>query len=105
MRGVTEGENAHFHLLLQNQLVDFNQTWWGSSLEGRDQKLFIQSMWPPGVPRGRVPQGEIGQIYVPNHKSLQSRYVVVDIFIDEEYKLFMAKPGAKVLCMFWGGSS
>ena len=54
-------------------------------------------------PRGRVPQGEIGEIYVPNHKSLQSRYVVVDIFIDEEYKLFMAKPGAKVLCMFLGG--
>ena len=27
----------------------------------------------------------------------------MDVFIDEEYLLFMAKPGAKVLCMFRGG--
>ena len=35
-----------------------------------------------------------------NHYSQDMLYM--DVFIDEEYKLFMAKPGAKVLCMFRG---
>ena len=50
----------HFHLLLQNRWADFNQTWWGSSFGGRDPKLFMGSMWPPGGPRGRAPKGKKG---------------------------------------------
>ena len=35
-----------------------------------------------------------------NHYSQDMLYM--DVFIDEEYLLFMAKPGAKVLCMLGG---
>ena len=56
----------HFHLL-QNQWADFNQTWWGSSSGGRDQKLFMGSKWPQGGPSGSV---LLGEICVPNHKAL-----------------------------------
>merc|ERR1712198_717748 len=50
----------HFHLFLQNGWLDFNQTWWESSLRGRDSKLFIWDMWPLRGPRGRALKGKKG---------------------------------------------
>ena len=67
-RGGGQGGKYMIHLLLQNQWVDFSQTWWGSSSGGRDQRLFMWSMLPPEGPRGRVPQRE-REICILNHKS------------------------------------
>ena len=48
----------HFHLLLENALLDFNQTWQESSLGVGDSKLFKSYVWPPWGPRGRAPKGQ-----------------------------------------------
>ena len=48
----------HFHLLLENAWLDFNQTWQESSLGVGDSKLFKSYVWPPWGPRGRAPKGE-----------------------------------------------
>ena len=48
----------HFHLLLENAWVDFNQTWQESSLGVGDSNLFKSYVWPPWGPRGRAPKGQ-----------------------------------------------
>ena len=48
----------HFHLLLENAWLDFNQTWQESSLGVGDSKLFKSYVWPPWGPRGRAPKGQ-----------------------------------------------
>ena len=48
----------HFHLLLENAWLDFNQTWQESSLGVGDSKLFKSYVWPPWGPRGRPPKGQ-----------------------------------------------
>ena len=48
----------HFHLLLENAWLDFNQTWQESSLGVGDSKLFKSYVWPPLGPRGRAPKGQ-----------------------------------------------
>ena len=48
----------HFHLLLENAWLDFNQTWQESSLGVGDSKLFKYYVWPPWGPRGRAPKGQ-----------------------------------------------
>ena len=75
LRGGGQGGKTHFHFLLLNQRVDFNQTRWGSSSGGRDQMLFIWSMWPPGGPGGGSPKGKWRNL-CSKPKSLQPRYVV-----------------------------
>ena len=48
----------HFHLLLENAWLDFNQTWQESSLGVGDSTLFKSYVWPPWGPRGRAPKGQ-----------------------------------------------
>ena len=48
----------HFHLLLENAWLDFNQTWQESSLGVGDSKLFKSYVGPPWGPRGRAPKGQ-----------------------------------------------
>ena len=48
----------HFHLLLENAWLDFNQTWQESSLGVGDSMLFKSYVWPPWGPRGRAPKGQ-----------------------------------------------
>ena len=86
----------HFHLLLENAWLDFNQTWQESSLGVGDSKLFKQYVWPPWGPRGRAPKGQnhanfkhlLLQIQKENSQVMQC----VDTLLDEEQKLFMAVP-------------
>ena len=84
------------NLLLQNLLADFNQTWWGSSLGGRDPKLLKGSMWPPGGPRGRAPKGKRGvnfkNLLLQTQKQYRLDFLHVGTCIYEEYSLFMARP-------------
>ena len=46
----------HFHLLLENAWLDFNQTWQESSLGVGDSKLFKSYVWPHGG-QGEGPKG------------------------------------------------
>ena len=86
----------HFYLLLKNPWADVNQTWWGSSLGGRNPKLFIWSMWPPGGPRGRAPKGKkwvnFKNLLLQTQKQYSHDLLYVDTFINGEYKLFMSRP-------------
>ena len=87
----------HFHLLLENAWLDFNQTWQESSLGVGDSKLFKQYVWPPWGPRGRAPKGQnhanfkhlLLQIQKENSQVMQC----VDTLLDEEQKLFRQFPG------------
>ena len=91
-----KGKKAYFHLLFQNQLVDFIQTCWGSSLGGREPVLLMWSMWPPGGPRGRAPKGKKGvnfkNLLLQTHYWYSQDMLYVDTFIYEEYILFRARP-------------
>ena len=69
----------HFHLLLENAWLDFNQTWQESSLGVGDSKLFKSYVWPPWGPRGRAPKGQTMQIQTsssPDPEGEWSSYVV-----------------------------
>ena len=48
----------HFHLLLENTWLDFNQTWQESSLGVGDSNLFKWYLWPTWGPKGRGPKGQ-----------------------------------------------
>ena len=86
----------HFHLLLQNRWADFIQTWWGSSLGGRDPKLFMRSMWPPWGPGGGPLKEKKGvnfkNLLLQIQKQGRQDMLYEDTLIYEEYSLFMARP-------------
>ena len=48
----------HFHLLLKNVWLDFNQTWQESSFGVGDSKLFKWCVWPVWGPRERASKGQ-----------------------------------------------
>ena len=102
----TKGENTHFLFLFFSEPVGgFQSNSVGIILRGKDQRLFMWSMLPLGGPRGRVPQGENKKFVFQtiNHYSQDTCILYVDIFIDEEYKLFMARPVIHVPLWAGGG--
>ena len=46
-------DNLHFQLLLQNRLIDFNETWYGWSTQGPLQVLLFFGQIRPGADPGR----------------------------------------------------
>ena len=60
-------DNSHFRLLLQNRLMDFDETWYGWSTQGPLQVLLFFGQIRPGADPGRVKNRSRG---VPFFKKL-----------------------------------
>ena len=76
LRGGGQGGKNTFSFSSSEPVGGFQSNSVGIILRGLEPKVVHVEHVASRGPRGRVPQGEIGEIYVPNHKSLQSRYVV-----------------------------
>ena len=99
MRGGAKGENTHFHFLFSELVGGFQSNSVGIILRGERPKfIHVEHVAPRGA-QGEGPQGENKKFVfqIINHYSQDTCILYVDIFIDEEYNLFMARPVINVI--------
>ena len=72
-----KGENTHFHFLFSEPVGGFQSNSVGIILRGeRPKVIHVEHVAPRGAQGDGPPRGK-QEICVPNHKSLQPRYMYI----------------------------